>query len=94
MSGSPKSSSLFKTECMLLRSSSTSCLIKNSIEIKKIIENPKLSGLFKRTVNRFQKKVNNSDCMPNFNIIKVEDYAALFRSTAVVQASDSITALT
>ena len=33
-----------------------------------------------------------ADCMPSFNPIMVEGYAALFSCTAVVQASDSMTA--
>ena len=33
-----------------------------------------------------------ADCMPSFKPIMVEGYAALFSCTAVVQASDSMTA--
>ena len=33
-----------------------------------------------------------ADCMPSFNPITVEGFAALFSCTAVVQASDSMTA--
>ena len=55
-------------------------------EFKKIIRNPNFTNLFKRIVNRF-KRAGYS-----FDPIMVEGYAALFSCTAVVQASDSMTA--
>ena len=65
---------------------------------KKIIGNPNYSDLFKRFVNRFNKAGYTLDIMRQttclvFNPIMVEGYAALFSCTAVVQASDSMTAL-
>ena len=68
-------------------------------KFKKIIGNPNFSDLFKRIVNRFKKVGYNLDIMRQtaclvFNPIMVEGYAALFSCTAVVQASDSMTALT
>ena len=64
---------------------------------KKIIGNPNFSNLFKRIVNRFKRAGYSLDIMRQtaclvFNPIMVEGYAALFSCTAVVQASDSITA--
>ena len=64
---------------------------------KKIIGNPNFSGLFKRIVNRFKRAVYTLDIMWQtvclvFNPIIVEGYAAIFSCTAVVQASDSMTA--
>ena len=60
---------------------------------KKIIGNPNFSDLFTRIVNRFKRAGYNfrhyaTDYMP----IMVECYAALFNCSAVVQASDSMTA--
>ena len=55
-------------------------------KFKKIIGNLNFSNLFKRIVNRFKRA-----CLV-FNPIMVEGYAALFSCTAVVQASDSMTA--
>ena len=55
------------------------------------------SNVFKRIVNRFKRAGYTLDitrqtaCLP-FNPIMVEGYAALFSCTAVVQASDSMTA--
>ena len=64
---------------------------------KKIIGNPNFSNLLKRIVNRFKRAGNSLDIMRQtaclvFNPIMVEGYAALFSCTAVVQASDSMTA--
>ena len=55
------------------------------------------SDLFKRIVNRFKKAGYTLDIMRQtkclvFNPIMVEGYAALFSCTAVVRASDSMTA--
>ena len=66
-------------------------------KFKKIIGNPNFSNLFKRIVNRFKRAGYSLDIMRQtaclvFNPIMVENYAALFSSTAVVQASDSMTA--
>ena len=66
-------------------------------KFKKIIGNPNFSDLFKRIVNRFKRACNTLDIMLQttclvFNSIMVESYAALFNCTAVVQASDSLTA--
>ena len=66
-------------------------------KFKKIIGNPNFSDLFKRIVNCFNRAgytlviVWQSACLV-FNQIMVEGYAALFSCTAVVQASDSMTA--
>ena len=64
---------------------------------KKIMGNPNFSDLFKRIVNRFRRAGYTLDIMWHtaclfFNPIMVEGYAALFSCTAVVQASDSMTA--
>ena len=64
---------------------------------KKITGNPNFSDLFKLTVNRFRRTGYTLDIMRQnaglvFNPIMVEGYAALFSCTAVVQASDSMTA--
>ena len=66
-------------------------------KFKKIIGNPNFSNLFKRIVNRFKRAGYTLDIMRQtaclvFNPIMVEGYAALFSCTAVVQASDSMTA--
>ena len=66
-------------------------------KFKKIIENQNVSYLFKRIVNRFKRAGYTLDMMRQsaclvFNPIMVEGYAALFSCTAVVQASDSMTA--
>ena len=66
-------------------------------KFKKIIGYPNFSNLFKRIVNRFKRAGYTLDIMRQtaclvFNPIMVEDYAALFSCTAVVQASDSMTA--
>ena len=66
-------------------------------KFKKIIGNPNFSNLFKRIVNRFKTAGYSLDIMRqtaclDFNQIMVEGYAALFSCTAVVQASDSMTA--
>ena len=66
-------------------------------KFKKIIGNPKFSNLLKRIVNRFKRAGYSLDIMRQtaclvFNPIMVEGYAALFSCTAVVQASDSMTA--
>ena len=64
---------------------------------KKIIGNPNFSNLFKRKVNRFKRAGYSLDIMRQttclvFNPIIVEGYASLCSCTAVVQASDSMTA--
>ena len=68
-------------------------------KFKKIIGNPNFSYLLKRIyiVNRFKRAGYSLDIMRQtaclvFNPIMVEGYAALFSCTAVVQASDSMTA--
>ena len=58
-------------------------------KFKKIIGNPNFSYLLKCIVNRFKRAGYYLDI---FNPIMVEGYAALFSCTAVVQASDSMTA--
>ena len=67
-------------------------------KFKRIIGNPNFSDLFKRIVNRFKRvgytildTMRQTPCLV-FNPIMVKGYAALFSSTAVVQASDSMTA--
>ena len=65
---------------------------------KIIIGNPNFSNLFKRIVNHFKRAWYTLDSMRQtaclvFNAITVEGYAALFSCTAVVQVSDSMTAL-
>ena len=64
--------------------------LRKSLEIQ--------TSLFKRIVNRFKRAGYALDIMRQtsclvFNPIMVEVYAALFSCTAVVQASDSVTAL-
>ena len=66
-------------------------------KFKRIIANPNFSYLFKRIVNRFKSAGYSLDIMRQiacliFNPIMVEGYAALFSCTAVVQASDPMTA--
>ena len=66
-------------------------------KFKKIIGNPNLSNLLKHIVNCFKRAGYSLDIMRQtaclvFNPIMVEGYAALFSCTAVVQASDSMTA--
>ena len=66
-------------------------------KFKKIIGNPNFSDLFKHIANRFKRAGYTLDIMRQtaclvFNPIMVEGYAALFSCTAVVQASDSMTA--
>ena len=66
-------------------------------KFKKIIGNPNFSDLFERIINRFRRAGYSLDIMRQtaclvFNPIMVEGYAALFSCTAVVQASDSMTA--
>ena len=66
-------------------------------KFKKSIGNPNFSDLFKRIVNRFKRAgytldiIRQTSCLV-FNPIMVEGYAALFSCTAVVQASDTMTA--
>ena len=60
-------------------------------KFKKIIGNPNFSDLFGRIVKRFRRTGYNLDIMRQtaclvFNPIMVDDYAALFSCTAVVQA--------
>ena len=67
------------------------------INLRKLLENPNFSNLFKRIVNRLKRAGYYLDIMRQtaclvFNRIMVEGYAALFSCTAVVQASDSMTA--
>ena len=64
-------------------------------KFKKIIGNPNFSYLLKRIVKRFKRAGYSLDIRRQtafFNPIMVEGYAALFSCTAVVQASDSMTA--
>ena len=66
-------------------------------KFKEIIGNPNFPDLFKCIVNRIIKAGHNMDIMRQtaclvFNPIMVESYAKLFSCTAVVQASDSMTA--
>ena len=66
-------------------------------KFKKISGNQNFSNLLKRKVNRFKRAGHSLDIMRQtaclvFNQIIVECYAAVFSCTAVVQASDSITA--
>ena len=67
-------------------------------KFRKIIGNPNFSDLFRRIVKRFRRTGYNLDIMRQtaclvFNPIVVDEYAALFSCTAVVQAWDSMTAL-
>ena len=69
----------------------------DSVYKKKIIGKPNFSNLLKRIVNRFRRAGYSLDIMRQtvclvFNPIMAESYAALFSCTAVVQASDSMTA--
>ena len=64
---------------------------------KKIIGNPNFDDLFKRIINRFKRSGYTLDVMRQtaclgLNQIMGEGKAALFSCTAVVQASDSMTA--
>ena len=64
---------------------------------KIIIGNPNFSNFFKHILNRFKRAGYSLDIMRQtaclvFKPIMVEGYAALFSCTAVVQASDSMTA--
>ena len=64
---------------------------------KKIIGNPQFSDLFKRIVNRFKRAgytlyIMRQTAFLIFNPIMVKGYAALFSCTALVQASESMTA--
>ena len=66
-------------------------------KFKKIIGNPNFSDLFKRIFNGFKRAGYTLDIMLQtaclvFNPIMVKGYAALLTCTAVVQASDSMTA--
>ena len=66
------------------------------INLRKSLEYPNFSNLFKRIVNRFKRAgytldMSQTACLV-FNPIMVEGYAAFFSCTAVVQASDSMTA--
>ena len=58
-------------------------------KFKKIIGNPNFSNLFKRA--GYSLDIMRQTVRLVFNPIMVEGYAALFSSTAVVQASDSMT---
>ena len=66
-------------------------------KFKKIIRNPSFSDRFNRIVNRFKRAgytlyiMWQTACLVA-NPIMFEGYAALFSFTAVVQASDSMTA--
>ena len=60
-------------------------------KFKKITGNPNFSDLFRRIVKRFRRTGYNLDIIRQtaclvFNPIMVDDYAALFSCTAVVQA--------
>ena len=64
---------------------------------KKLMGNPNFYDPFKRIVNHFKRASFPLDIMRQtaclvFNQIMVECYVALFSCTAVVQASDSMTA--
>ena len=64
---------------------------------EKNIGNPNFSNIFKRILMRFKRAGYTLDIMRQtaclvFNPIMVEGYAALLSCTAVVQASDSMTA--
>ena len=66
-------------------------------KFKKIIGNPNFSNLLKHIVNRFKRAGYSLDILRQtaclvFNPIMVEGCAALFSCTAVVQASDPMTA--
>ena len=66
-------------------------------KFKEIIGNPNFSNLLKRTVNRFKRAGYFLDIMRQtaclvYNPNMGEGYASLFSCTAVVQASDSMTA--
>ena len=66
-------------------------------KFKTIIRNQNFSNLFKRIVNRFKRAWYSLNMMRQtaclvFNPIMVEGYAAFFSCTAVVQATDSMTA--
>ena len=66
-------------------------------KFKKIIGNPNFSDLLKHIVIRFKRARHTLDILRQtacvvINPIMVEGYAALFSCTAVVQASDSMTA--
>ena len=66
-------------------------------EFEKIIGNPNFSDLLKRIVNRFKRAGYNLDIFRQtaclvFNPIMFQGYAALVSCTAVVKASDSMTA--
>ena len=64
-------------------------------KFKKIIGNPNFSDLFKRIVNQragYTLDIIRQATYLVFNPVMVEGYAALFSCTAVVQASDSMTA--
>ena len=88
--------------CQSEETSTKVFLIQNSIEIWyinliKTIGNPNFSDLFKRIVNRFKRVGYTLNIMRHtsgrvLNPNMGENYAALFSCTAVVQASDSMTA--
>ena len=66
-------------------------------KFKKIIGNQNFSNLSKRIVNRFKRAGYSLDIMRQtaclvFNTLMVESFALPFSCTAVVQASDSMTA--
>ena len=67
------------------------------MEIWYINLNPNFFDLFKRILNRFNRtgytlEITRLTACLVFNPLMVEGYAALFNCTAVVQASDSMTA--
>ena len=67
------------------------------MKFKKLIGNQNFSDLFERIVNRFKRAGCTLDIMRQtaclvFNPVMVEGFAAFFICTAVVQASDSMTA--
>ena len=66
-------------------------------KFRKLIGNTNFSDIFKRIVNRFKRAGYTFDIMRQtaclvFNPIMVDGFAAPFSCTAVVQASDSMTA--
>ena len=74
-------------------------LLLHSIKRFHQTKNPNFSDLFKRIVKRLMRAGYTLDTMRQtaclhvvFNSIMVEGYVALFSCTAVVQASDSMTA--
>ena len=68
-------------------------------KFRKIIGNPNFYDFFKRIVNHLKKVGHKLDIMLQtaclvFNTVMVKGYAALLSCTPVVQASDTMVALT